>query len=71
MNGKSFNAKYQGKILIALYPREDNQMKETYFCLLENLSLWLDYGSLPVFCGQLVTIPNDGTIWIEKDQLIV
>ena len=49
-------------------PKGECQPGGIYFCLREDLSLWLNYNSEPMFYVRSVRIPDDAEVWIEKNK---
>ena len=39
-----------------------------YFCLLEKMSMWLNYTNKPMVYARWVSIPDDAFVWIEEDK---
>ena len=49
-------------------PSGECQPGGIYFCLLEDLSLWLNYGGQQMFYVRFVTIASDAQVWIEINK---
>ena len=53
---------------IPFYPQAECQPGGIYFCSIEKMSMWLDYGYKPMIYARLVTIPDDAQIYTETNK---
>ena len=72
-NGDEYHNGYQFQTglnvdSIPFAPQGSCQAGGIYFCLLQNMSMWLDYARSPMVYVRWVTIPDDALIWVEKNK---
>ena len=72
-NQKENHNKYQFKTglnidSLPFNPEGECQPGGIYFCLLEDLSLWLHYNDQIMFYVRFVTIPADAQVWLETNK---
>ena len=53
---------------IPFHPEGECTPGGIYFCLMEKMPLWLNYGHEPIIYARLVKIPNDAQVWVEDDK---
>ena len=53
---------------IPFKPQGECQPGGIYFCLFEDLHLWLNYNNVDMFYARFVTIPDDAQVWTEVGE---